>query len=172
MQSRNVFTDLRFILTVFKHKYLKIRATHEAQYTFRRCDSPLLSLNFVACVHYTLSWGLYEDFNSGKRADNCWTVSRSNAGTGLCPLNFCDNKHCNVLVYGKIVLIIAEKYSFQTFCHSLFVFPHQDTPQWFRCSLGRRQFLNDEKHTTRDLVQRKPSLISKTMAMNPFLHFF
>ena len=36
MQSRNFFTDLRFILTVFKHKYLKIRATHEAQYTFRK----------------------------------------------------------------------------------------------------------------------------------------
>ena len=35
MQGRNFFTDLRFILTVFKHKYLKMRATHEAQYTFR-----------------------------------------------------------------------------------------------------------------------------------------
>ena len=28
------FTDLHFILTVFKHKYLKIRDTHEPQYTF------------------------------------------------------------------------------------------------------------------------------------------
>ena len=35
MQSRNFFTDLHFILTVFNHKYLKIRAAHEAQYTFR-----------------------------------------------------------------------------------------------------------------------------------------
>ena len=35
MKSRNFFTDLRFILTVFKHKYLKISDTHEAQYTFR-----------------------------------------------------------------------------------------------------------------------------------------
>ena len=35
MQSRNFFTNLRFILTLFKHKYLKIRATHEGQYTFR-----------------------------------------------------------------------------------------------------------------------------------------
>ena len=34
MQSRNFFIDLRFILTVFKHKYLKIRDIHEAQYTF------------------------------------------------------------------------------------------------------------------------------------------
>ena len=35
MQSRNFFIHLRFILTVFKHKYLKIGDTHEAQYTFR-----------------------------------------------------------------------------------------------------------------------------------------
>ena len=35
MQSRNFFIHLRFILTVFKHKYLKIGETHEAQYTFR-----------------------------------------------------------------------------------------------------------------------------------------
>ena len=34
MQSRNFFIHLRFILTVFKHKYLKIGDTHEAQYTF------------------------------------------------------------------------------------------------------------------------------------------
>ena len=33
MQSRNFFIHLRFILTVFKHKYLKIGDTHEAQYT-------------------------------------------------------------------------------------------------------------------------------------------
>ena len=31
----NFFTDLCFILTVFKHKYLKNQSTHEAQYTFR-----------------------------------------------------------------------------------------------------------------------------------------
>ena len=35
MQSRDFFTDLRFILTIFKHKYLKISDTHEAQITFR-----------------------------------------------------------------------------------------------------------------------------------------
>ena len=35
MQSRNIFFHLRFILTVLKHKYLKIGDTHEAQYTFR-----------------------------------------------------------------------------------------------------------------------------------------
>ena len=35
MQSRNFFIHLRFIFTVFKHKYLKIGDTHEAQYTFR-----------------------------------------------------------------------------------------------------------------------------------------
>ena len=35
MQSRNFFIHLRFILTVFKHKYLRIGDTHEAQYTFR-----------------------------------------------------------------------------------------------------------------------------------------
>ena len=34
MQSRNFFIHLRFILTVFKHKYLKIGDNHEAQYTF------------------------------------------------------------------------------------------------------------------------------------------
>ena len=33
MQSRNFFSDLQFILIVFKDKYLIIRATHEAQYT-------------------------------------------------------------------------------------------------------------------------------------------
>ena len=32
MQSRNFFIHLRLILTVFKHKYLKIGDTHEAQY--------------------------------------------------------------------------------------------------------------------------------------------
>ena len=35
MQSRNFFIHLRFIFTDFKHKYLKIGDTHEAQYTFR-----------------------------------------------------------------------------------------------------------------------------------------
>ena len=35
MQGRNFFIHLRFILTVFKHKYLKIGDTHEAQYIFR-----------------------------------------------------------------------------------------------------------------------------------------
>ena len=35
MQSRNFFIHLRFIFTVFKHKYLKIEDTHQAQYTFR-----------------------------------------------------------------------------------------------------------------------------------------
>ena len=35
MQNRNFFTNQRLILTVFKHNYLKIRATHETQYTFR-----------------------------------------------------------------------------------------------------------------------------------------
>ena len=35
MQSRNFFIHLRFIFTVFKHKYLKIGDTHEAQYKFR-----------------------------------------------------------------------------------------------------------------------------------------
>ena len=35
MQSRNFFIHLRFILTAFKHKYLKIGDTHEAQYKFR-----------------------------------------------------------------------------------------------------------------------------------------
>ena len=35
MQSRNFFIHLRFIFTVFKHKYLKIGDTHEAQQTFR-----------------------------------------------------------------------------------------------------------------------------------------
>ena len=35
MQSRNFFIPLRFILIVFKHEYLKIGDTHEAQYTFR-----------------------------------------------------------------------------------------------------------------------------------------
>ena len=35
MQSRNFFIHLRFILTVFKNKSLKIGDTHEAQYTFR-----------------------------------------------------------------------------------------------------------------------------------------
>ena len=35
MQNRNFFIHLRFILTVCKHKYLKIGDTHEAQYTFR-----------------------------------------------------------------------------------------------------------------------------------------
>ena len=35
MQSGNFFIHLRFILTVFKHKYLKVGDTHEAQYTFR-----------------------------------------------------------------------------------------------------------------------------------------
>ena len=35
MQSGNFFIHLRFSLTVFKHKYLKIGDTHEAQYTLR-----------------------------------------------------------------------------------------------------------------------------------------
>ena len=35
MQSRNFFIHLRFIFTVFKHKYLKIGDTYEAQQTFR-----------------------------------------------------------------------------------------------------------------------------------------
>ena len=35
MQSRNFFIHLHFILTVFKHKYLKIGDTHEAQYEER-----------------------------------------------------------------------------------------------------------------------------------------
>ena len=35
MQSKNFFIHLRFILTVFKQKYLKIGDTHGAQYTFR-----------------------------------------------------------------------------------------------------------------------------------------
>ena len=35
MQSRNFFIHLRFIFTVFKHKYLKIGETQEAQYTFK-----------------------------------------------------------------------------------------------------------------------------------------
>ena len=35
MQSRDFFIHLRFIFTVFKHKYLKIEETQEAQYTFR-----------------------------------------------------------------------------------------------------------------------------------------
>ena len=35
MQSRNFFIHLRFILTVFKQKYLKIGDTHVAQDTFR-----------------------------------------------------------------------------------------------------------------------------------------
>ena len=35
MQSRNFFIHLRFIFTVLKHKYLKIRDTHDAQYTCR-----------------------------------------------------------------------------------------------------------------------------------------
>ena len=35
MQSRNFFIQLHFILTVCKHKYLKIGVTHEGQYTFR-----------------------------------------------------------------------------------------------------------------------------------------
>ena len=35
MQSGNFFIHLRFILTVFKHKYLKIGDTHEALYSFR-----------------------------------------------------------------------------------------------------------------------------------------
>ena len=39
MQSRNFFIHLRFIFTVFKHKYLKIGDPHEAQYIFRIfCD--------------------------------------------------------------------------------------------------------------------------------------
>ena len=33
--SRNFFIHLRFIFTVFKHKYLKIGDTHEAQHTFK-----------------------------------------------------------------------------------------------------------------------------------------
>ena len=35
MQSMNFLIHLPFILTVFKHKYLKFVDTHEAQYTFR-----------------------------------------------------------------------------------------------------------------------------------------
>ena len=35
MQRTNFFIHLHFILNVFKHKYLKIGDTHEAQYTFR-----------------------------------------------------------------------------------------------------------------------------------------
>ena len=35
MQSRKFFIHLRFILTVFKDKYLKIGDNNEAQYTFK-----------------------------------------------------------------------------------------------------------------------------------------
>ena len=35
MPSRKFFIHLRFIKTVLKHKYLKIRTTHGAKYTFR-----------------------------------------------------------------------------------------------------------------------------------------
>ena len=39
MQSRKFFIHLGFNLTVFKHKYLKIGDTREAQYTFEWfCD--------------------------------------------------------------------------------------------------------------------------------------